>query len=188
MTTEDRIWREGDVKWVWTHGESVPRYMWSQIPPNFIVDRLNTLEATESRIADLETRLELTPESAGHDGIYARDETIRLQDKRIEELGAIYHATNIMLAELGAVGEITTRNEKVSDLMDTLHDYDNGVYDCKLVNRITELKGVLKQIGELPSTWIAETEMVDEYCCKPAMENCASELSAILEQVKDNDA
>ena len=89
MTTEDRIWREGDVKWVWTHGESVPRYMWSQIPPNFIVDRLNTLEATESRVTELETRLELTPESNGHDGIYARDETIRLQDKRIDELEGV---------------------------------------------------------------------------------------------------
>ena len=94
-------------------------------------DALIENTTAESRIADLEARLELTPESNGHDGIYARDETIRLQDKRIEEL-----------------------------------------------------EGALKQVGELPSTWIAETEMVDEYCCKPAMENCASELSAILEQVK----
>ena len=40
----------------------------------------------------------------------------------------IYHAVNAMLGELGAVGEITTRNSLVSDLMDVLHDYDGGVY------------------------------------------------------------
>ena len=49
-------------------------------------DALIENTTAESRIADLEARLELTPESMGHDGIYARDETIRLQDKRIDEL------------------------------------------------------------------------------------------------------
>jgi len=41
------------------------------------------------RVTELETRLELTPESMGHDGIYARDETIRLQDKQIKELEGV---------------------------------------------------------------------------------------------------
>ena len=37
------------------------------------------------RIEELETRLEVSLEHE-HDGIFCRDETIRLQDKRIEEL------------------------------------------------------------------------------------------------------
>ena len=51
-----------------------------------IADEFKRAERAESRINELEARLELTPESMGHDGIYARDETIRLQDKRIDEL------------------------------------------------------------------------------------------------------
>ena len=121
MTTEDRIWREGDVKWVWPHGEIVPRYMWSQIPPNFIVDRLNTLEATESRIAELEARLELTPESAGHDGIYARDETIRLQDKRIDELEGV-------VSKVGA--------------------YVDGCTKMHCMPTVHQLKAILKQVKD----------------------------------------
>lgn len=42
-------------------------------------------EAT-ARIATLETRLEVHPEAPAYDGISCRDETIRLQDERIESL------------------------------------------------------------------------------------------------------
>ena len=41
MSEEDRIWREGDPVWVWPEGESVPRYMWTQISREAIVDLLN---------------------------------------------------------------------------------------------------------------------------------------------------
>ena len=50
---------------------------------------LDHAESLIEHIDALEARLELTPESMGHDGIYARDETIRLQDKRIEELEGV---------------------------------------------------------------------------------------------------
>ena len=53
MSMDDRVWREGDPKWTWLLGESVPRYMFSQIPHNFIVDKLNELEAAELLITTL---------------------------------------------------------------------------------------------------------------------------------------
>tara|TARA_R110000851_G_scaffold98468_1_gene213104 strand:+ start:697 stop:1185 length:489 start_codon:yes stop_codon:yes gene_type:complete len=54
------------------------------------LDKLKSTALTErqqhiKRIEELETRLEVSAEHE-HDGIFCRDETIRLQDKRIEEL------------------------------------------------------------------------------------------------------
>lgn len=42
MKKEDRIWREGDPVWTWPEGEIVPRYKWSQISKDKIVELLNT--------------------------------------------------------------------------------------------------------------------------------------------------
>ena len=41
---------------------------------------------------------------------------------------SLYHTVNKMMCELGAKGEITTRSELVSDVMDALHSMDGGVY------------------------------------------------------------
>ena len=90
---------------------------------------IDHIDALQDKVNELETRLELTPKSMGHDGIYARDETIRLQDKRIEEL-----------------------------------------------------EGVLDRISKLPNEWFLKRSL-DHNVTK----SC-KELSAILEQVKDNDA
>jgi hypothetical protein len=40
----------------------------------------------------------------------------------------LYHAVNRMMRHLGAEGEITTRNELVSDVMDALAEIDGGTY------------------------------------------------------------
>lgn len=40
----------------------------------------------------------------------------------------LYHAINRMLAEIGANGEIDSRNNSVLDVMDALKDIDDGVY------------------------------------------------------------
>ena len=54
----------------------------------------NKLEKAKCRVKELEARLELTPESNGHDGIYARDETIKWLDKRIDELEGVLDRIN----------------------------------------------------------------------------------------------
>lgn len=41
---------------------------------------------------------------------------------------SLYHAVNDMMAKLGASGNITTRADEVSQVMDALHDIDGGVY------------------------------------------------------------
>ena len=41
MSEQDRVWRKGDPKWTYTEGETVPRYMWSQISMTEIVKFLN---------------------------------------------------------------------------------------------------------------------------------------------------
>ena len=68
-----------------------------------------------------------------------------------EAFDSIYHATNLMLSELGAAGEISTRNTLVTDLMDALYDYDNGVYDCKLLNKLTKAEATIKAVRNIKS-------------------------------------
>ncbi len=51
----------------------------------------------------------------------------------IIEFRNLYIAINEMMAELGAKGEITTRNSLVTDVMNALHEIDDGVYDVKRV-------------------------------------------------------
>lgn len=41
MSEEDGVWREGDPKWVWPEGESVPRYVWMQVSQSEVVRLLN---------------------------------------------------------------------------------------------------------------------------------------------------
>jgi hypothetical protein len=50
-------------------------------------DAKNAIEALQSRVAELESRLEISP-LHNVDGIMARDATIKLQDERIAELEA----------------------------------------------------------------------------------------------------
>lgn len=57
MSSKDRIWREGDDRWTWTEGESVPRYMWSQIPQKDVVDILNRSHELQAQVDALETAL-----------------------------------------------------------------------------------------------------------------------------------
>lgn len=52
-----------------------------------------------------------------------------LIDQLQGDYGKLYHAVNLMMAELGAEGEINTRHTKVDQVMDALHDIDGGVYD-----------------------------------------------------------
>ena len=79
------------------------------------------LNEAESRVTELETRLELTPESHGHDGIYARDETIRLQDKQIEELEGV-------VSKVGA--------------------YVDGCTKMHCMPTVHQLKAILKQVKD----------------------------------------
>ena len=41
----------------------------------------------------------------------------------------LYKAVNEMMAVLGAKGEINTLHEKTTNVMDALHELDEGVYD-----------------------------------------------------------
>ena len=41
----------------------------------------------------------------------------------------LYHSVNIMMGELGAVGEIDTRNPRVAAVMDALHEIDGGIFN-----------------------------------------------------------
>ena len=54
--------------------------------------------------------------------------TIELTNEQITDL---YRKVNEMMAELGAAGQISTRNEAVIELMDTLFHIDGGVYKDK---------------------------------------------------------
>ena len=46
---------------------------------------------------------------------------------------ALYVAVNEMMASLGAHGQIEARDERVSAVMDVLHDIDGGVYDVEKI-------------------------------------------------------
>ena len=80
-------------------------------------DAKAAIEALQSRVAELESRLEVTPEH-DIDGIAARDATIKLQDGRIAELKshlAESEDTNKALrVRLGS--ELERANELVADL------------------------------------------------------------------------
>jgi len=45
-----------------------------------------------------------------------------------EKYKKLYHAVNIMMAELSSHGHIRTRDKQVTDVMDVLHEIDGGVY------------------------------------------------------------
>jgi len=47
----------------------------------------------------------------------------------MDNISKLYHSVNLMMAELGAKGEIDTRNQYVEKVMDALYDIDGGVYD-----------------------------------------------------------
>lgn len=53
----------------------------------------------------------------------------------------LYIAVNEMMCELGAVGDISTRHEKVGNVMDELYKLDEGVYDIRRVFGVEEHKG-----------------------------------------------
>jgi hypothetical protein len=50
-----------------------------------------------------------------------------------EKLKNLYVSTNEMMAPLGAHGQILAKDDRVSSVMDALHDIDNGVYDTDKV-------------------------------------------------------
>ncbi len=50
-----KIWKEGDPRWIWYDEESVPRYMYSQITRNYVVDLLNK----ESNASDVKRKDEI---------------------------------------------------------------------------------------------------------------------------------
>ena len=52
MSSEDRIWREGDDRWTWAFEEEIPRYMWSQISSNCVVDILNNYEEMKQKTTE----------------------------------------------------------------------------------------------------------------------------------------
>ncbi len=41
----------------------------------------------------------------------------------------LYHTVNLMMSNLGCMGQISARNPLVDDVMDALHDMDGGVYN-----------------------------------------------------------
>jgi len=47
----------------------------------------------------------------------------------MEQLKRLYVAVNDMMAQLGAIGEISTTDARVSAVMDALRDIDGGDYD-----------------------------------------------------------
>ena len=60
---------------------------------------------------------------------------MEITEKQITNL---YHKVNEMMAELGAYGEINTRDHKVTDVMDALAWVDGGVYDEKATLKVTK--------------------------------------------------
>lgn len=46
-----------------------------------------------------------------------------------DKLKQLYIAVNEMMAVIGAEGEIDSRHNYVDNVMDALHDLDDGVYD-----------------------------------------------------------
>jgi len=74
MSDRDRIWREGDSLWVWPDGESVPRYMWSQVHQKDVVEQLN-------RIVELEKEEQLFNKT--FDAQQAEIEQLRAENQRL---------------------------------------------------------------------------------------------------------
>ena len=60
----------------------------SAVTKEKLADRFEAASANidprDARIAELEKRLEISPEAPAYDGIYCRDETIRMQDEIID--------------------------------------------------------------------------------------------------------
>lgn len=53
-----------------------------------------------------------------------------------EEWRQLYKAANDVATHIGAYGDIDSRHELVSTLMDALHDIDGGSYDSDISNGI----------------------------------------------------
>ena len=67
------------------------------------------IQSQSKRIAELEARLEFNPEAPEIDGIYCRDETIRLQEVRIAELESELETERMRLAACGVVAMSNTK-------------------------------------------------------------------------------
>ena len=74
-----------------------------------------------TKLEDDNTRME--------EEIYEWERSDEQLQAQLEAVKPLYIAINEMMAVLGAVGEINTRHEKASAVMDALHDLDSGVYD-----------------------------------------------------------
>ncbi len=54
-----KIWREGEPKWTWPEGETVPRYMHSQITRESVVNMLNgQFKASDDEIVSTDNQLQ----------------------------------------------------------------------------------------------------------------------------------
>jgi len=49
-------------------------------------------------------------------------------DKYRDRLNELYNATNELMCQMGAKGEVSTRDDVSTKVMDVLHDIDGGVY------------------------------------------------------------
>ena len=84
--------------------------------------------------------------------LQARNEKFELHKK-------LYISVNELMCVLGAKGEITTRANEVTAVMDALHDIDDGVYK-KPVERTDEILEAIKENGYYDDF----IEMMDKDC------------------------
>jgi len=65
---------------------------------------------------------------------------INREEQRIKKFMNLYISVNEMMCVLGAKGDISTRSDVVTTVMDALYEMDDGVYEARRVFSSAEIK------------------------------------------------